>query len=171
MIGPGYARMMARYNAWQNANLYGAAESLSDGERKRDRGAFFGSIHATLCHILWGDTIWLHRLAGTPKPPVGIDASASYIDDWGALKDRRRDMDLAIRDWTAGVSAADLAREVAWTPGSTGVERRDSLGLMAMQMFNHQTHHRGQAHALITAAGAKPGPTDLPFTPEDWPGR
>lgn len=169
MIEPGYARLMARYNAWQNANLYGAADTLDDAVRKRDRGAFFGSIHATLCHVLWGDTIWLSRLAGTAKPPVGIDASPSYIDDWTALKAERRALDAALRDWAEALTREALDGELVWTPGATGVERRDPVGLMAMQLFNHQTHHRGQAHALLTAAGAKPGPTDLPMTPPGWP--
>src|SRR5690606_4695511 len=66
MITPEYARLFARYNCWQNKSLYDAASALSDDERKAKRGAFFGSIHATLNHLLWGDQIWMSRLAGTP---------------------------------------------------------------------------------------------------------
>jgi uncharacterized damage-inducible protein DinB len=68
MIDAAYVQRMARYNRWQNENLYGAADALSDAERQRTRGAFFGSIHATLNHLLWGDRIWMSRLAGTPRP-------------------------------------------------------------------------------------------------------
>ena len=78
MIDTGYVQRMARYNRWQNQNLYGVADALADTERRRDRGAFFGSIHATLNHLLWADRIWMHRLAGTPQAGrrhsrIGID--------------------------------------------------------------------------------------------------
>ena len=65
MIDPAYVQRMARYNRWQNANLYGVADTLSDEERRRERGAFFGSIHKTLSHLLWGDRIWMSRF--TPR--------------------------------------------------------------------------------------------------------
>ena len=61
MIDPAYVQRMARYNRWQNANLYGVADTLSDEERRRERGAFFGSIHKTLSHLLWADQIWMSR--------------------------------------------------------------------------------------------------------------
>ena len=67
MITTAHVASMARYNRWQNQNLYTAADGLSDEERKCDRGAFFKSIHGTLSHILFGDQIWLHRFAGLPK--------------------------------------------------------------------------------------------------------
>ena len=80
MIDVHYVQCMARYNRWQNENLYGAADTLSDVERRRDRGAFFGSIHATLNHLLWADRIWMSRLAGTPPPDGGIpDSVALYF--------------------------------------------------------------------------------------------
>ena len=62
MITPGYVQRMARYNRWQNENLYGAADELSDEARRMDRSSFFKSIHATLSHILWADQIWMSRL-------------------------------------------------------------------------------------------------------------
>ena len=71
MISTDHVRVLARYNKWMNDKIYACAAQLSDEERKRDRGAFFKSIHATLNHILWADQIWLHRLAGAPKPIAG----------------------------------------------------------------------------------------------------
>jgi DinB family len=56
-------RLLARYNRWFNTRLYDACERVSDEERKRDRGAFFGSIHDTLNHLVWGDRLWLARFA------------------------------------------------------------------------------------------------------------
>ena len=93
MIDPGYLRCMARYNRWQNENLYGVADGLSDAERRRERGAFFGSIHATLNHLLWADRIWMSRFAGTPRPAGGIPESVSTYGEWNDLKRERAAFD------------------------------------------------------------------------------
>src|SRR5947208_4857384 len=90
MIDPAYVQRMARYNRWQNANLYGVADALSDDERRRERGAFFGSIHKTLSHLLWGDRIWMSRFfSEVPKPQGGIPESLSMYPDWDGLKRER----------------------------------------------------------------------------------
>ncbi len=71
MIEPHFARVMARYNMWQNAGLMEAADTLGDDDRKADRGAFFGSIFGTFNHLLWGDTTWMSRFDGWAKPDAG----------------------------------------------------------------------------------------------------
>lgn len=96
MIDVTFAATMARYNRWQNESLYGAADTLDDTARRTDRGSFFRSIHGTLSHILWGDTIWMHRFAGTPKPAGGIAESPDTVADWKALWAERRAFDAAI---------------------------------------------------------------------------
>ncbi|WP_428407011.1 DinB family protein [Hyphococcus sp.] len=164
-FNPAFLRVMAAYNQWQNESLYGAASGLTDEERKRARGAFFGSIHATLSHILWGDRIWLSRFTDYPAPDAPIGDSGAMIADWDALKAERVKTDDFILTWTTGVSAADLEGELSWF--SAAYDRTISMrrDLLLVHFFNHQTHHRGQAHAMLTAAGAKPGPTDLPVMP------
>ena len=78
MITPDYARAMAAYNRWQNRSLYREADALTDAERKQPCGAFFGSIHGTLSHLLFGDQVWMHRFAGTPLTlPVRVSTSPS----------------------------------------------------------------------------------------------
>ena len=72
MISTAYVQTMAAYNRWQNGSLYAAAGTLSDAERKQERGAFFGSIHGTLNHIVWGDRIWLSRFTPAPPPAVSV---------------------------------------------------------------------------------------------------
>ena len=52
MVDADYCRLLARYNRWMNERLYAAASTLADDERRRDRGAFFGSLHRTLAHVL-----------------------------------------------------------------------------------------------------------------------
>lgn len=76
MIRSTFVQTMARYNRWQNASLYAAADSLSDEERRRDRGAFFKSIHASLNHLLWADHMWLSRISDAPRPSTPLSESA-----------------------------------------------------------------------------------------------
>src|SRR5258708_28960548 len=99
MIDVPYVQCMARYNRWQNENLYGAADTLSDAERRRDRGAFFGSIHATLNHLLWADRIWMSRLACTPCPNGGIPESVALHSDWDQLKRARTAFAAVVLAW------------------------------------------------------------------------
>ncbi len=170
MIDADYARAMARYNNWQNSGLYAAADGLSEAERQHDRGAFFGSIHKTLSHLLWGDRIWMSRFDGTPPPrSPDIPASVEESAEWADLKQERLQCDRLICDWAARLGPDDLAGDLTWFSGAAGREISKPLWLLVVHLFNHQTHHRGQVHAMLTAAGAKPGDTDLPFLPEDWP--
>jgi uncharacterized damage-inducible protein DinB len=165
MIDVHYVQCMARYNRWQNENLYGAADTLSDAERRRDRGAFFGSIHATLNHLLWADRIWMSRLAGTPSPDGGIPESVALHSDWDELKRERKAFDAVVVDWADRLDAASLASELAYYSGAIKREVHKPTWLLVTHMFNHQTHHRGQVHCMLTQAGGNPGDTDLPFLP------
>lgn len=163
MITVGYVRAMADYNHWQNANLYGAADGLTDAQRKEQRGAFFGSIHRTLNHLLWGDQIWMSRFAGTPRPKApGIPESVAMYESWGDLKRERRAFDSVLVDWAGGLDSAWLEGDLTWFSGAAGREVTRPKWLLVTHMFNHQTHHRGQVHCLLTQFGVKPGVTDLP---------
>jgi uncharacterized damage-inducible protein DinB len=165
MIDAAYVQRMARYNRWQNENLYGAADTVSDAERRRARGAFFGSIHATLNHLLWGDRIWMSRLAGTAKPEGGIPQSVSLYEDWNDLKRERAAFDAVIVDWADRLEDASLEGDLAYFSGAIKADLRKPKWLLVTHMFNHQTHHRGQVHCMLTQAGSKPGDTDLPLLP------
>lgn len=161
MIDPAFASTMARYNAWQNDSLYAAGATLDDAARRQDRGAFFRSIHGTLCHLLWADRMWLSRFAGTPKPAVPGSESARMIEAWEELAVERRITDALIGEWAATLSPDWLAGDLTWVPGISRRELTKPKALLVAHMFNHQTHHRGQVHAMLTAAGAKPEDTDL----------
>ena len=165
MIQPEHPRLMARYNRWQNESLYAAASGLTDEARRADRGAFFRSIHETLSHILWADRIWLSRFGQCEKPDVGIRDSARFMGDWAALATARRDMDETIIAWAEGMSAEELSRELTWHSGAAGREVSKPVWLLVTHIFNHQTHHRGQVHAMLTAAGATPDDTDIFLMP------
>jgi len=165
MISPDHAQLMANYNQWQNGSIYGAAATLSDEERRRDRGAFFKSIHGTLNHLLWGDQTWMNRLAGMPPPGVGSADTADYYDDWSKLLQERKACDASILDWTSGLSQSWLSEDLTWYSGSAGRELSKPKWLLMTHFFNHQTHHRGQVHAMLTQAGAKPEDTDIIVMP------
>jgi uncharacterized damage-inducible protein DinB len=166
MTDRAYVQRMARYNRWQNENLYGVAEQLSDAERRRERGAFFGSIHKTLSHLLWADRIWMSRFTDVPKPPGGIAESVSLYSDWDALKRERKDFDQTMIGWADTIDPAWLAADQTFYSGATKREWTRPRWHLVAHMFNHQTHHRGQVHCMLTQAGGKPADTDLTFLPD-----
>lgn len=165
MITPAHAQLMAAYNRWQNASIYGAASSLTDEARRADRGAFFGSIHETLSHVVWGDRIWLSRFTDHPAPEGGIPTSTGLYADWDALRAARAETDDVIDRWTGALRPADLEGDLTWFSGAVGREVTKPKWVLATHFFNHQTHHRGQVHAMLTAGGATPEDTDIPFMP------
>ena len=165
MITPDYVQVMARYNQWQNHSLYGAADTLDDAARRMDRGAFFGSIHDTMAHLLWGDTLWMSRFDGWDAP---TDKAGIVIAAWAELKQARLAADARFIDWGGRVTQADLEGIYSWHSGALQRDITKPKAVCVMQIFNHQTHHRGQIHAMLTAAGTTPDDTDLPFIPDGY---
>jgi uncharacterized damage-inducible protein DinB len=165
MIDPAYVRRMARYNRWQNQNLYGCAGGLTDAERRRERGAFFGSVHKTLSHLLWADRIWMSRFTDVTKPEGGIKGSVALYEDWDELKRARIAFDGTMIAWADGLDAAWLGGDLTYMSSSAG-EVTKPKWLLVTHMFNHQTHHRGQVHCMLTQAGGRPHDTDLPYMAE-----
>jgi len=161
MIDTAFVTAMARYNRWQNTSLYDAAGGLTEEARRQERGAFFGSIHGTLCHVLWADRMWLSRFAGTPKPTVPGRDSARMIADWDELVAERQATDGLIERWARELAPDWLVGDLHWVSGVSQKSFSKRKALAVMHFFNHQTHHRGQVHAMLTAAGAKPDDTDL----------
>ncbi len=168
MITPGWCHTMARYNTWQNNNLLDAADTLTDDSRRQDRGAWFGSIHGTLSHLLWGDLLWMNRFDGGDPPPNAnhFMDTATAFPDWTEYKRRRRATDNRIEAWAARLEPDDLEGDLSWYSKAMERDFTKPKSICIMQVFNHQTHHRGQVHAMLTAAGARPGDTDLPFMPD-----
>jgi uncharacterized damage-inducible protein DinB len=161
MITPAYARTLAAYNAEMNRRLYAAAARLPDEARRADRGAFWKSIHGTFNHLLWGDLMWMARLDGWPKPDVPVTGSDQLIEEFGALATRRAEVDDGMIDWASRLGADELEETLVWYSGVKQREVTCQRGFIIANMFNHQTHHRGQAHALLTGAGEATGDTDL----------
>lgn len=150
---------MASYNRWANGRLYGMAAALPTELYQRDVGLFFKSLHGTLNHLLTADRIWMHRLDGSGDHPDRLDAIV--CDTLPALQVARRLEDERIMTFVDGLSDADYGR--IWQYRTlNGSEQRQPIGDIVAHVFNHQTHHRGQAHAALTVLGVTaPMPLDL----------
>jgi uncharacterized damage-inducible protein DinB len=154
-----HVTMMAAYNAWANRRIYGACAALSDADRKADLGAFFGSLHRTLNHLVVTDRIWLARFRGETPTETRLDAVP--YDDFAALRAAREAEDVAIEAFVAGLDAGRLAGEVAYVTISRPAPVRQPLVSALAHLFNHQTHHRGQCHAMLTRLAAEAPSLDL----------
>jgi len=161
MINKAYLTTMAKYNSWQNRSLYTAAATLSDEARRQDRGAFFGSIHTTLNHLLWADRSWLARFGGGPQFSVAPKDGLSLFADFNDLRGEREATDTAIEDWANALDPQWLEGDLTWFSGLLNREVSMNKQHLVTHFFNHETHHRGQVHAMLTMAGAKPEDTDL----------
>ena len=139
---------LAAYNAWANARLYDAAAALSEPEYRADRGAFFRSVHGTLNHLLVADRIWMRRFTGEGEAPGQLDAILH--DDLASLRAARAAEDGRIAAFVAALTDADLARGLRYRPITNPTEVERPLAPLLLHLFNHQTHHRGQAHAILT---------------------
>ncbi|WEX78504.1 DinB family protein [Sinorhizobium numidicum] len=154
-------RMFADYNRWANRRLYTAAAELSDAEFREDKGAFFGSLHRTLNHILVADRVWMKRFTKQGDAPTALDAILH--EDLDALTAARVAEDERIIAWVDSLDEARLATRFTYTPLTTPVDITQRLGPTLAHFFNHQTHHRGQAHAILTALGGPSLTLDLVF--------
>ena len=167
MIDADYVRVMARYNAWQNKQLTEFLEAMPEPEVRRDRGAFFGSILGTLNHLLWGDMMWMSRFDGGEPPTHPMGETPNLCPTSAAWSAERFRMDGRILQWSDAVDNVDLQGDLRWYSGVKKAEVSRPVAVCVMGMFNHQTHHRGQVHAMLTAAGSKAPVTDLFLMPED----
>ena len=142
-------QMFAGYNAWCNERLYAAAATISDANYRADRGAFFKSLHGTLNHLLLGDRIWMKRFTGIGEVPPGLDAI--LYDDFETLRSARRKEDVLINRYTARLTDSDLLGMLRYRTVVRPQTIEQPLAPALDHFFNHQTHHRGQAHALLSA--------------------
>jgi len=164
MMDPEFVRVMARYNSWMNDKLYGLAAKLSDEERKRDRGAFFKSMHGTFNHLLVADRIWLARFTGEPVADGFVGPGIRSLDqelcrDFEQLRRERTLTDSKLSAWVAELTDQRLTSPLAYK--RSGQSHEHPLWWAVTHVFNHQTHHRGQLTTLFSQSGIDPGVTDL----------
>jgi uncharacterized damage-inducible protein DinB len=149
----------AGYNAWANRRLYDAAALLSATEYRADQGAFFKSMHGTLNHLLTTDRIWMKRFTGEGDAPDRLDAilHERLVD----LRAAREAEDRRIVSYIDGLDEARLAGVIRYRRVSTPDEFVQKLMPALDHWFNHQTHHRGHAHMILTSLGKKAPELDL----------
>jgi uncharacterized damage-inducible protein DinB len=154
-----YFRRLARYNRWANARLYAAALDLSDQSYRLHVGVFFGSLHGTLNHLLLTDRLWLKRLTGEGDHPNQLNAI--LYDDRAELTRARIEEDHRLISVVEKYDEAALSALHSYRTTS-GMPQSQVLSEILMHLFNHQTHHRGQAHACLSIlTGAAPPTLDL----------
>ncbi|WP_427022994.1 DinB family protein [Aureimonas ureilytica] len=150
---------LAAYNSWANARLYEAASALGPERFGEDRGVFFRSMSGTLNHLLAADRIWMRRFTGGGEAPDRLDAI--LFEALEPLQEARRAEDKRIEAYVASLDEARLAAPFRYTPITNPVEVSGRLGPALFHLFNHQTHHRGQAHAVLTGFGLPAPGLDL----------
>jgi uncharacterized damage-inducible protein DinB len=163
-------RALARYNRWMNRKLFAVAAALDDAERKRDRGAFFGSIHGTLNHLLLTDRVWMLRFTDDREryvsrtvagEPIAVRSLGQLLyEDFEVLHRERERTDEDILAWTYALDEATLDRTLEYAT-SAGAAQSHPMWWAVGHMFNHQTHHRGQVTTLFKQAGVDVGVTDM----------
>jgi uncharacterized damage-inducible protein DinB len=151
--------MMASYNAWANARLFRMAGALPDALYRKEVGAYFKNLHGTLNHLLVADRIWMRRLTGLGDYPDKLNSIV--CDDLSSLHAARTEEDSRITGYVQGL-AEPAFEEVLEYRMLNGAHQRQRRREILAHLFNHQTHHRGQAHAILTMLGlAEPDPLDL----------
>ena len=151
--------MTAGYNAWCNERIYDVAAQLSDADYRADRGAFFKSVHGTLNHLIVTDRIWLKRFSGQGEAPNRLDAI--LFENLSELRAAREREDERIVGYIDGLSDADLAGRIRYKTITNPAEIEQPLAPALVHFFNHQTHHRGQVHCLLTGFGLEAPSLDL----------
>lgn len=165
-----HIRLLAEYNEWMNAKLYSAAMRLTDAELSIDRKAFFGSILGTLNHIVVGDTLWFKRFATHPAQytqlafldqiPIPKRLDEILFEDIRSLSNHRKMFDHKIKVWADSISEKDLDHGLVYTTMEGEAAKRNFYTLL-INLFNHQSHHRGQTTTLLSQASVDVGVTDL----------
>jgi uncharacterized damage-inducible protein DinB len=151
-------RLMAGYNRWMNEKLYALCATLSDEERKRDRRAFFRSIHGTLNHLLLTDRAWLGRFTGRPFSFRSLDQELHA--DFDELRRERPSTDAAIEEFCRDLTEERLNADIVYAT-TAGKGHSHPLAPALLHLFNHEAHHRGQITTLLSQLGIDPGVTDV----------
>jgi len=162
-------QMFAAYNRWANQRIYEVAAGLSPEEFTRDTGAFFKSVMGTLNHLLATDRIWMKRFTGEGDAPAKLDAILHT--DFDSLRKARIAEDDRMVGWINGLSEQQFEGRFTYLTVSDMRTISQRLAPALAHAFNHQTHHRGQLHAILTTLGRPSVVLDLVFFQRTEEGR
>lgn len=166
-----HIRLLVNYNSRFNRQVYDAAARLDEAQYNKDLGAFFHSVNGTLNHILAGDILWFSRFYQSFKPYPALAAVSEFVQpetldhmmypEFAALRQAREKMDAMIAAWAhSELSESDLAEDLEYA-NTKGIVSKRNFGEVVMHVFNHHTHHRGQASTLLLQSGQDVGVTDF----------
>jgi uncharacterized damage-inducible protein DinB len=159
MTPTAHYQMFGHYNAWANGRLFEAAAALSTEQYRADRGAFFKSVHGTLNHLLVTDHVWMHRFTGEGAAPERLDAI--LFENFTELRAAREAEDRRIIDFVDRLDDARIAGTIRYRRVSTPEQFEQQMAPALAHWFNHQTHHRGQVHTILTGLVGKAPELDL----------
>jgi len=151
-----HPHVLANYNAWANRRLHGICAELSADKISQDRGAFFGSILGTLNHVLLVDILYRERIEGIESTFSGLNDTLH--SDLSALSEHQSEEDDRWIALTEEIDPTTLDEPfVFWTLGLDNRDRREvPKHIYFTNLAQHQAHHRGQTHNMVSQAGLKP---------------
>ena len=151
-------QMLARYNRIANERLYATCAQLNDAEYRQQRPGSFGSIHGLLNHILLGDRRWMGLFENGQRvtPPL----NQILYDDFASLWSARTREDSRIESFFSDLDVSFWDRSFQYT-NNQGKDYVETAHVACSHLFNHQTHHRGQVHVMLSHAQVAPPALDL----------
>jgi uncharacterized damage-inducible protein DinB len=152
-------QLLANFNAWANTKIIFSCKELDDVEYKKDRKAFFSSIHDTLNHLLVVDRAYISRIEGKDHGLKSLDQI--LYENLFQLEEARIKEDKHLVDLVNSLSEESIHKEITYKGFETG-NATYTINLILITLFNHQTHHRGQVHNMLSQAGIKPPQIDIP---------
>ena len=152
-------QLLANFNTWANTKIFSACKELDDTEYKKGRGAFFFSIHGTLNHLLVVDKAYISRIEGKDHDLKSLDQI--LYENLFQLEEARIKEDKRLVDLINNLSEESIHKEITYNGFETG-KNTHTINTILITMFNHQTHHRGQIHNMLSQAGIKPPQIDIP---------
>ena len=151
-------QLLANFNTWANTKIFSACKELDDAEYKKDRRAFFSSIHGTLNHLLVVDRAYISRIEGIDHGLKSLDQI--LFESLLQLEEARIKEDKRLVDLVNSLSVERIEKEITYKGFETG-NTTYTINILLITLFNHQTHHRGQIHNMLSQAGIKPPPIDI----------
>lgn len=150
---------MARNNIWANHRLLGACMALTSAEFTAARTSFFPSLRATLNHILWVDTYYIDALERDPTVLARYDDPPPDFADAASLYGVQIASDRRLLGFCARQTDHSLAEGLV-LPRPKRTPPPSTVASILEHLFQHQIHHRGQAHAMLAGTGVRPPQLD-----------
>lgn len=151
---------MARYNRWANRRIYGTIAQLDSEEIHAPRSGFFPSVAKTLNHLIVADRVWMGRFTGSPSAHKRLD-EAPY-EEFAELTAAREAEDQRIIAFFKDLPQTRINSSLDYQNMAGEPKSSEMLPLLA-HFFNHQAHHRGQAHAMLSSTRVAPPSVDLVY--------